>query len=312
MFGWLCRLLGWSKRETPAAPSSPGEPGLLPLERVVLTDGVARTLFDDYAEHRRTERGEEEIGWVLLGLRHGKEAIVMAALPAGADRDAGEAHVQFNSDAQAIASRILRKLDKRLTILGVVHTHPGSMRYPSGGDLHGDRVWVGNLRGGEGVFAIGTADARTHGQTDAGHMQVQGELCFCWYALRAQASRYQPLPVHVANGADLAQSLRPIWDVLEAYAAPLERLCRLFAKLELEAKESEGGPVLSVRLPLPEAGQEVHLLLSAAAARYYWSVQGEVNAVDPKESQLDRAVFLILAELAKEPTVKTDSLSSFA
>ena len=128
------------------------------LQRVLLTDGVGRTLFEEYAGHRR-ERGEDETGWVLLGLRDAKEAVVLATLPAGALADSGSAHVRFNSEAQALASRVVRQADRRLSIVGVVHTHPGSLRHPSDGDYRGDREWVANLRGREGVFGIGTADA---------------------------------------------------------------------------------------------------------------------------------------------------------
>src|SRR5262249_52307165 len=130
------------------------------LQRVRLNAGVVETLFGEYAEHRAAERGEEEIGWVLLGLREKDEAIGLATLPAGAFRDAGVSHIEFNVEAQALGSRILRRLDRRLTILGVIHTHPGNLRRPSRGDLEGDRLWVPRLRGGEGVFAIGTGDGR--------------------------------------------------------------------------------------------------------------------------------------------------------
>ena len=126
-----------------------------PLRRVALTDGVGRTLFEEFAEHRRGVRGEEETGWVLLGTRDRDEAVVMATLPAGAERSAGVAHVHFNPDAQALASRIVRQVDRRLTMLGVVHTHPGTLRHPSDGDFRGDSAWVGQLRGREGVFGIG-------------------------------------------------------------------------------------------------------------------------------------------------------------
>src|SRR5262249_39573201 len=61
------------------------------LERVVLTDGVGRTLFEEFASHRAEARGEEETGWVLLGLREAREAVVLATLPAGALRDASVA-----------------------------------------------------------------------------------------------------------------------------------------------------------------------------------------------------------------------------
>src|SRR5688572_8671942 len=67
------------------------------LERVVLTDAVARTLFDDFAKHKKGRRGDEEIGWVILGIREEREAIALATLPAGTQRSAGVAHVQFNS-----------------------------------------------------------------------------------------------------------------------------------------------------------------------------------------------------------------------
>ncbi|MFL5328188.1 MAG: Mov34/MPN/PAD-1 family protein [Gemmataceae bacterium] len=162
---------GWWRAATDAArklaeamrPHLPPEPPrrrpLAPIARLQLTDEVSRTLFAEYAEHRGSERGHEETGWALLGLREGDSALALATLPAGAQRHAGEAHVRFNSSAQVLASRILRQHDKRLTLLGVVHTHPGSMRHPSQGDYRGDHRWVEQLRGQEGVFGIGTADA---------------------------------------------------------------------------------------------------------------------------------------------------------
>src|SRR5690349_21325385 len=59
------------------------------LQRVVLTDEVSRTLFEEYATHRDSSRGDEETGWVLLGVRETEEALVLATLPAGAGRSAG-------------------------------------------------------------------------------------------------------------------------------------------------------------------------------------------------------------------------------
>src|SRR5207244_3346903 len=38
-----------------------------PLQRVLLTDGVGRTLFEEYAGHRAQARGEEETGGDLRG-----------------------------------------------------------------------------------------------------------------------------------------------------------------------------------------------------------------------------------------------------
>src|SRR5262249_28414797 len=138
----------------PSAPRS-----YLPLERVVLTDGVSRTLFEEYAAHRDSARGEEETGWFLLGVRETRTALVLASLPAGTDRNAGVGHVQFDSPGQALGCRTVRQADRRLSPLGIVHPHPGSLRHPSDGDFRGDCQWVSQLRGGEGVFGIGTADS---------------------------------------------------------------------------------------------------------------------------------------------------------
>lgn len=267
------------------------------LERVSVTDGVMRTLFEDYAEHRRGPRGDEEIGWILLGHVQENEATALAALPAGADRDASVGHVRFNGDAQALASRILRQKDKRLVVLGVVHTHPGDMRYPSSGDLLGDSRWVGQLRQGEAIFGIGTADGNREDASDA---NIYSELCFSWYALGVGDHRYRPLPVHLIDGVDLALPLRPLWDAIETHAGPLDRLCRQFAKVQFDLLQEGLQRLLAVKVALPEGDQQLRLLLTDHDARYYWERQGTLVAVDPHEPILDRAIYLILAELAKE------------
>ena len=88
--GWLDDLhRSWHRpRPSPPAPrtaaSAPVSYG--PLERVLLTDGVGRTLFEEFANHRAEARGDEETGWLLLGLREAREAIVVATLPAGTRR----------------------------------------------------------------------------------------------------------------------------------------------------------------------------------------------------------------------------------
>src|SRR5689334_14251331 len=195
---WLDELhRAWLRDRTPPRPpDGRGDgrqhgclaPGTYrPLRRVTLTDEVGRTLFEEYAAHLTGDRGDEETGWLVLGLRQEDEAIVLATLPAGTRREAGVAHVRFSSSAQAVGSRIVRQLDRRLTPLGVVHTHPGSLRHPSDGDYRGDSQWVGQLRGQEGVFGIGTADAKRGNGTVFGvqpkpHVQCLGELCLSWYA----------------------------------------------------------------------------------------------------------------------------------
>ena len=47
----------------PAARAAPAAYG--PLARVLVTDGVGRTLGEEYADHRAAARGEGETGWVL-------------------------------------------------------------------------------------------------------------------------------------------------------------------------------------------------------------------------------------------------------
>lgn len=278
------------------------------LEKIILTDAVARTLFDDFATHRRGKRRDEEIGWVLLGVRQERDATALATLPAGTQRSAGVAHVRFNSQAQALASRIVRTWDKRLAILGVVHTHPGSLRHPSDGDFQGDSQWVGQLRGNEGVFGIGTADVRGAESLPAAptqpHRQILGELCFSWYALGERERRYRPLPVEIILGPDLAKPLHPLWDLLEERADELERLCVQQAKVSFEVMSRPHGKTLAVSLPLAD-GAALKVLLDGRETKYLVQQRSGLAEVDPAEPRLDRAVYLILAELcgpkAKKP-----------
>jgi proteasome lid subunit RPN8/RPN11 len=273
------------------------------LERVRVTDQVCRTMFEEFAEHRNTDRGEEEIGWVLLGVREEKEALVLATLPAGTYRNAGVAHVRFNSSGQALGSRIVRQWDKRLTLVGVVHTHPGSLRHPSDGDYQGDSLWVSQLRGGDGIFGIGTADAKgMNGATVAlqpeQHRQTLGELGFSWYALGQGDKRYRKLPLEVTLGPDLAKPLHLIWDVIETHADALDCLCRQQAGMIFKMATGTDGPALRVELPLAEKGSSLQVVLESDEVRFFVDHQGMVSAVDPDEEAVDRAVYLILAELA--------------
>lgn len=274
-----------------------------PLERLRLTDEVSRTLFEEYAAHRTGDRGEEETGWVLLGLRDGSDAVALATLPAGAERDSGQAHVRFNSTAQALGSRIVRQADRRLTLLGVVHTHPGSLRHPSDGDYRGDSRWVGQLRGGEGVFGIGTADAKPGPTPGVGwqpqpHRQCLGELCFSWYALAEGDRSYRPVAVEVTLGPDLALPLRPVWDQVELHAERLDRLARQQAKVSFAAVHGRHGPALAATVPLAENDQSVQVLLEGKEVRYYWVRGGESFAADLGEARVDQGFYLLMAELA--------------
>lgn len=299
----------WLRERLPA--SSPRRPDPMPcrsfqpLECVVLTDGVGRTLFEEFAKHREADRGDEETGWVLLGLREEKQAIVLATLPAGGERDAGAAHVRFNSGGQVLGSRIVRQWDRRLTTLGVVHTHPGSLRHPSDGDLRGDSAWVGRLRGREGIFGIGTADevigkGVLFAQQPRPNVQCLGELCFSWYALADGDRSYRRIPVGMTIGPDLARSLHAIWPTIEANADRLDRLYRQQADLTFDVLADRQCPRLGMTIRLAEPGGAIRVLLDGTKAHYYVVGREQVFAVDPPDEQVDRSVYLLLAELARQ------------
>jgi hypothetical protein len=231
--------------------------------------------------------------------------VALATLPAGTERDAGVGHVLFNSNGQALGSRIVRQRDRRLTILGVVHTHPGSLRHPSDGDYRGDRDWVGRLRGREGIFGIGTAD----GAADAGlfahqprpHVQCLGGLRFSWYALGQGDAGYRPLPVEVTIGPDLARPLHTIWSTLEAHAERIDRLYRQQAGMTFEVISDDWGPGLVMTMPLATPGDAVRVLVRRKEVRYYVLRGGELfEAHPPEDGHVDRGVYLLLAELAAQ------------
>ncbi len=303
----LNRVLSWDER--PAAggcsPTSTAPSSYQCLKRVLLTDEVARNLFQEYAAHREGPRGHEETGWLLLGHREADEAIVLATLPAGTQCSAGVAHVQFNTGAQALASRILRQNNRRLTLVGVVHTHPGSMRHPSDGDFQGDSQWVGQLRGEEGVFGIGTADGPQPGyaiyaQQPKPHVQCLGELRLSWYSLRKGDRRYRPLPYGMNLGLDLARPLRSVWPAIEAHAERLDRVFRQQAGATFEVVPADTGSALAMTLPLAEPDSLLRVLIKENEVRYYLIRNGDVLEADSREAQVDRAVYLLLAELAAQ------------
>jgi proteasome lid subunit RPN8/RPN11 len=296
---------GPEARPAAALFEAPPAPPPRPLERIVLTDEVSRTLFEEYAAHRAGQRGDEETGWLLLGVREEDRAVMLATLPAGAGRDAGHAHVRFDSASQALASRVVRQSDRRLTLLGVVHTHPGSLRHPSDGDFRGDSQWVGQLRGKEGVFAIGTTDGRP-GPNPAlawqpkPHVQCLGPLRLSWYALKEGDRAYRPLPVDLTLGPDLARPLRPVWTMIEAHAGRLDRLARQQARVRFDVAEGRAGAALAVTVPLAEPGSAVRVILDGKEVRYYLLRDGSLFAADLREERADQGVYLLLAELAAQ------------
>jgi hypothetical protein len=217
--------------------------------------------------------------------------------------------VRFNSLGQAVGSRIVRQQDRRLTILGVVHTHPGSLRHPSSGDMEGDSVWVRNLRNGEGIFGIGTADGaraannRLYADSPKENVQCLGELCFSWYSLQAAQTNYQPLPVELTLGPDLARPLHDLWPVLEEHAEALERLYRQQVGVSCHVIQEAGKPALAVNVALAERGDGVRVLLNDEV-RYLVNRDGEVFAADPEARSIEHGVYVVLAKLASQHSAR--------
>jgi proteasome lid subunit RPN8/RPN11 len=305
----LIKEVGWSfQRIRPpfpikAEPVVPHPYGA--LHRILLTDGVSRTLFEEYAAHRASSSGEEETGWMILGHREQNQAVVLATLPAGALSEAGVAHIRFNALGQEIGARIVRQHDRRLTTLGVVHTHPGSLRHPSDGDLRGDKTWVGQLRGKEGVFAIGTADVDANGDGQLGkhpkpHRQTLGNLCLSWYGLGEGDNRYRPLPVEIILGPDLARPLHLIWPMIEEHASELDRLARQQVGLTFDLVDGRNGKALAVTIPLAEPEQAIRVLLEGKEVQYILVRGEEYFRADAQPGRIDQGVYLLLAELSAQ------------
>ncbi len=263
---------------------------------------MSRVLFSEYTAHRQSHRGDEETGWILLGIRRTDEALALATLPAGAERDAGDTHVKFNSLAQAFAAQVIRQENKYLTMLGVIHTHPGSLRHPSDGDYRGDIEWVPSRRGGEGIFAIGTADVKPRPGSVAWqptpNVQCLGEFCFSWYSLREGDRNYRPLSVELTLGPDLALPLRPVWEELEVHAQRLDRLARQLRGIVFDVMPGREKPALVLTIPLTESGKAIRAIMEGTAVRYLVIDPTGGMMADVGDDRVDRGVFLLLSELS--------------
>ncbi len=188
-------------------------------------------------------------------------------------------------------------------MLGIVHTHPGSLRHPTDSDYRGDIAWVGNLRGEEGIFGIGTADAKSHQPGEvawqpAANVQCLGELCLSWYSLRVGDRNYRPLPVEITLGPDLALALRPVWCELEVHAERLDRLARLLHRVRFDIVEGKQKPALAVTVPLADADRAIRVVIEGKEVRYLLVEKGQVMIADFRDDRIDRGVFVMLAELS--------------
>jgi hypothetical protein len=159
------------------------------------------------------------------------------------------------------------------------------------------------LRGTEGVFGIGTADGSPAAGTVVAtqphpNLQCLGELCFSWYALRQGERNYRTVPVGLTLGPDLARPLHSVWTTIEVHADRLDRLCRQQAGITFQVVTGDYGPALAVNIVLAEPGAALRLVLEGKEVRYHVARGDQLLAVDPHEVQVDRGVYLLLAELA--------------
>ena len=187
-------------------------------------------------------------------------------------------------------------------MLGIVHTHPGSMRHPSDGDYRGDIEWIEKLRGREGIFGIGTADAKRHppgavSWQPAANVQCLGELCLSWYVLGEGDRNYRQLPVEMTLGPDLALALRPVWCELEVHAERIDRLARVLQRVRFDVVEGKQKPALAITLPLAEPERAIRVMMEGKEVRYLLIQDGEAMIADFRDDRIDRGVFLMLAEL---------------
>jgi len=146
------------------------------------------------------------------------------------------------------------------------------------------------------VFGIGTAvEAGSHGHP-APNVQMWDGLRFDWYSLASGDPAYTPLPVELTLGPDLASDLRPVWPVIEAHSARLDRLARQLPTARF-APADHGE--LAITVPLVVAGQSVRVLAGVKTVRLYFEAGGEVFQPDlPTGVAPDQAIYLLLAELA--------------
>ncbi|WP_232055992.1 Mov34/MPN/PAD-1 family protein [Tuwongella immobilis] len=290
--------------------SRPKSSELRRLTRVELTFQVVDLLFREYQSHRESRRGNEELGWLLLGERGEDWARVTATLPAGEYREASAVHIRMNADGQVLGHRILSQSVPNLTLLGIAHTHPGSLRVPSGGDYAGDSVWVRRLVGQEGIFAIGTADGKSDPRPDEfpdGDAERPGDadIRWHWYKLAHGDAHYSDLPITIVDGNDAAAHLRPVWPIIERYAVRLDRLARQLSRVRFEIPEidesSEQTPLLKVEVTLPERNSYLWVVMDGQNIQYFWVRDGKILQPNLEEPAPDCGVYRMLAELANRP-----------
>ncbi len=308
LFGKLNHLLKelnqlvYGKKASDILSVEPKE--LLPVRYVSICSGVGQTIVDGYRNHLNQDRGEEETGWLLMGYRKKKHAIISAAVPAGEFREASSTHVKFNSLAQVVAGRLLRQLHDNLEVLGLFHTHPGKLRHPSSGDFQGDIQWVKKLPGKQGVFGIGTVDSDSSIPSSfstkiAPNTFTMSGMRFDWFSLASGDANYNKIPVRWILGNDLAKPLHYVWDAMEIHAGEIEKVLAQQAKASCGITQGPKGHQLTISIPLAGTAGKILVFIFKDKVQYFFEKNEQLFEVDILEEKIDRGVYLVLAELAK-------------
>lgn len=284
---------------------------------VRIHQGVLNTMFEDFHRHKETDRGDEETGWMLLGRRESGEVIVEAALPPGEFRDAGTAHVNVNSTAISVAMRVLKKSHPRLDVVGMAHTHPGSLDRPSEGDYRGDIHWVRKLPGKQGVFAIGIwqfdepvnflGEESNQGSGDVRQVAApvtgfqDGRSRFNWFSLSEGDGWYKACPMEPVPGDDYGQSVREHWEVLEHFAGSIDRLLQMQPGMRMGLLPVSDGlaPAMVLCQPLARDGEELQVVLQGREARFFRMSAEEIDELQAPRERLDTAFYEVMAELTR-------------
>ena len=162
---------------------------------------------------------------------------------------------------------------------------------------------MGQLRGGEGIFGIGTADGKFAGHADEiwsprDNIQALGDLCLTWYSLRTEGRNYRSIPVQLVAGPDLAAPLRSVWSILEENGERLERLAQQVAKVSFEVIPDEQHSALAVNVALPGIERKLRAVLGKKEIHYFLVREGAVLAADLRDSYIDRGIYRLLADVA--------------
>ena len=92
--------------------------------------------------------------------------------------------------------------------------------------------------------------------------------------------------------------MHPVWSTIEAYAEQLERLFCQHAGATMDVAAGQRGPALSLTLPLVEPERRVCVVMEGNEVRYFLADGNDLSWVRTHETRVDRAVYLLLAELA--------------